>query len=257
MLYDLAKYLMDPFVFCFVPLGIGLAVLWIRFQGVRRWYLRLAIAAYLLALVLAIPAVSFWPLRWIEATCSPLDDDAHGAQAIVVLGGGLLPADSIRKHAELAASSSRRCLYALELFRDLGPLPIFVTGAKADAGKRGPGEAEAMHDFLIELGIKAENVHLEANSSTTNENAAFTSKMLRDTGTYKILLVTEALHMPRAEACFRKEGIEVVPAPSSYRTTEFQWRIDEFLPSLHGLNDMNDACHEWIGYSWYRITGKL
>jgi len=257
MLYEFVKYLIDPFVICSLGLGTALAVLWLRLRNERQICLRVAVVAYLLLLIVAVPAVSYWPLRWIEGRYPQLNEDANGAQAIVVLGGGIAPADSIRRRPELSPSSSRRCLYALELYRNFGPLPIFVTGSKADPGKTGPGEAETMHAFLLELGIRPENVHLEMNSSTTHENAAFTSRMLREAGVQKILLVTEALHMPRSEACFRKEGIEVVPAPSSYHTTEFPWSISEFLPSVHGLGGFSDATHEWIGYGWYRLTGKL
>ncbi len=257
MLYQCVKYLTDPYFICSLSLGMALAVLWKRFRHEKSLGLRMAITVYLLSLIIAIPATSFWPLRWIESNYPPLNDDAEGAQAIVVLGGGVSPADSVRKRPQLSLSSSRRCLYGFELYRSLGPLPVYVTGAKPDPGKEGPGEADSMYHLLRELGVKAESLYVEANSSTTHENAAFTSEMLRRAGVHRILLVTEASHMRRSEGCFRKEGIEVVPAVSSYRTTEFHWEIREFLPGVEGLRDMNEAAREWIGYAWYRLTGKL
>ena len=257
MFYQFVKYFTDSFAICSLLLGAALAVLWIRQRHRRSLSLRLAVAAYLLSLIAAVPAISYWPLRWIEGRFPPLSDNENGAMAIVVLGGGVSPPDSIRRRSELSSGSCRRCLYALELYRRLGPLPVFVTGANADPGTPGPGEAETMKQFLLEMGIRAEHLYLESNSSTTHDNARFTSRMLQQNGIGKIMLVTEALHMARSEDCFRKQGLEVIPAPSSYRTTEFHWALDQFLPCSDGVVRMNEAIHEWIGYGWYSLTGKL
>jgi uncharacterized SAM-binding protein YcdF (DUF218 family) len=256
-MYQIAKYLSDPYVVCSLGLGAALVVLWRRLPTDRRRSLRPVIAIYLLSLLLAIPATSFWPLRWIERNVAPLNGDLEGAQAIVVLGGGIFPSDSIRARPELTRSSSSRCLYALELYRTFGPLPIYVTGAKADPARHGPGESESMRDFLAELGVKPSDLRVDAKSSTTHENAVFTTRMLREAGIGRILLVTDALHMPRSIACFRKEGVELVPAVCSYRTTEFHWTLPMFLPSIQGLAGMSDASSEWLGYAWYSLTGKL
>jgi uncharacterized SAM-binding protein YcdF (DUF218 family) len=255
--YSLAKSLLEPFPLGFLILGIALAASWKRFRRERANCLRAAIVVYLLTLVIAVPAVSYWPIHRIECKYAPLGDDTHGARAIVVLGGGIIPADSIRTRPVLASSSSRRCLYALELYRKQGPLPIFVTGSSAEPDRPGTGEAVTMHDFLLDLGIRPEDVHVESNSLTTHDNAVFTSKMLQESGIHRVLLVTEALHMSRAEASFRKEGIDVVPAPSSFQTTEFRWKLGEFVPSVHGLGRSNEAAHEWLGYAWYWLSGKL
>ena len=257
MLYQIAKYLSDPYVVCTLGLGMALVVLRRGVPTERRRSLRPVIACYLLSLLIAIPVISYWPLRWIEQNVTPLNGDARGAQAIVVLGGGIFPSDSIRMRPELTRASSSRCLYALELYRTLGPLPIYVTGAKAGPGRQSPGEAESMHDFLAELGVKPEDLRVDASSSTTYQNAVFTSRMLREAGIDKILLVTDALHMPRSAACFLKEGVLVVPAVCSYRTTEFHWTLAAFLPSIQGLAGMSDAANEWLGYAWYSLTGKL
>jgi uncharacterized SAM-binding protein YcdF (DUF218 family) len=257
MYYQFLKYFTDAYVVCSCLLGTALAVMWIRKQNRRRPGFRWVSAAYLFSVVVAVPATSYWPLRWIEGRFPPLSDNVDGAQAIVVLGGGVFPPDSIRRRPELSPGSSRRCLYAWELYRRFGPLPVFVSGASVNPGRQGPGEAEAMKQFLLELGIRPEDLYLESSSSTTHENAIFTSRVLQQGGIEKIILVTEALHMARSEGCFRKQGIDVIPAPCSYRTTEFQWAYDQFFPCSEGLVAMNEAMHEWIGYGWYRLTGKL
>ena len=257
MFYQFLKYFTDSYAICSCFLGTAIAIMWIRRQHRRCLSFRLVVAAFLISVVAAVPATSYWPLQWFECKYPPLSDNANGAQAIVVLGGGVSPPDSVRRRPELSPGSSRRCLYALEMYRRFGPLPVFVTGADVNPGKLGPGEAETMKQFLLELGIRPENLYLESNSSTTHDNARFTSRMLKQNGVEKIILVTEALHMARSEGCFRKQGIDVIPAACSYRTTEFQWAFGQFFPCSGGLVYMSEAMHEWIGYGWYRLTGKL
>jgi uncharacterized SAM-binding protein YcdF (DUF218 family) len=190
MYYQFLKYFTDAYVVCSCLLGTALAVMWIRKQNRRRPGFRWVSAAYLFSVVVAVPATSYWPLRWIEGRFPPLSDNVDGAQAIVVLGGGVFPPDSIRRRPELSPGSSRRCLYAWELYRRFGPLPVFVSGASVNPGRQGPGEAEAMKQFLLELGIRPEDLYLESSSSTTHENAIFTSRVLQQGGIEKIILVT-------------------------------------------------------------------
>ena len=55
---------------------------------------------------------------------------------------------------------------------------------------------------------------LENSSRTTYENAAMTEDQLKARGIGKILLVTSALHMPRAMAAFAKQGVVAIAAPA-------------------------------------------
>jgi uncharacterized SAM-binding protein YcdF (DUF218 family) len=80
--------------------------------------------------------------------------------------------------------------------------------------------------------------------------------MLHPRGIRKILLVTEAYHMPRARGAFAKAGFEVRVAPCLYRTREFQgtWS-DWLLPQLKSVRMFEDALHEFIGLVIYRLQG--
>lgn len=52
---------------------------------------------------------------------------------------------------------------------------------------------------------------LESNSHNTAENAQFGRSLLLEYGINKIVLVTQAYHMPRAVNEFRKAGFDVLP----------------------------------------------
>ena len=97
----------------------------------------------------------------------------------------------------------------------------------------------------------------ENQSHSTYENAAYTAAILRARGIQRIALVTEAYHMPRAEACFRRQGLAVVPAPCCYRTSQFHGRMAEFLPQPKAVSHNEDNAHEWLGLLWYFVSRRI
>src|SRR5262245_9501340 len=72
------------------------------------------------------------------------------------------------------------------------------------------------------------------------------------------LLVTSAMHMPRAVGVFRKAGFDVDAYPVDYRTTSTRglWTL---LPSalMGGIGIMDRAVHEWSGLLFYWIAGGI
>ena len=65
--------------------------------------------------------------------------------------------------------------------------------------------------------------------------------------------VTDAAHMPRAVYCFETQGVNVIPAPCNYRARRLQLSAQIVLPSIKGMDAVNDATHEWLGLLWYRL----
>ena len=116
---------------------------------------------------------------------------------------------------------------------------------------------QLMRDFLIKLGVDPSDLRVEANSRTTYENAVECRKLLERQGVRKILLVTEAWHMRRALLCFRKQGIEVVPAACHHFATDFDPSALNFLPSPGAADVFRDVWHEWLGLAWYRLFGRI
>lgn len=186
----------------------------------------------------------------LEHRNPPLTNPATAqAQAIVVLGGGKL-----RSAPEYGGKDSpnditfMRLRYAAKLQRETG-LPLLVTGGTPD----GVGEPEAVvmvralqEDFSVPV------KWVEQASNNTAENALFSEKILNKAGIKRVLLVTDAMHMPRAESVFAKAGFEVVPAPTNFFSYE-KLTILNFLPGAEGLRRSHYALHEWIGLVWYGI----
>lgn len=172
-----------------------------------------------------------------------------GAQAIVALGGGRIldaaeyAGKDLPSHIVLA-----RLRYAVKLQRETG-LSMLVSGGAPHGASE--SEAELMARVVREDFGGAVR-WLDTKSGNTAENALFSANVLKPEGIRKILLVTDGMHMPRAQEIFEKSGFEVIPAPTAMLARGPLQPLD-FIPSGEGLRRSHYAMHEWIGLLWYRL----
>jgi uncharacterized SAM-binding protein YcdF (DUF218 family) len=248
-MYAILAQLASPFLLLF--LALGLCVGWlVRTSRAARYACRCCLAAYILLWLFCTPAVSHFTAMSIEHLSPPLEHRPSEAQAIVVLGVGVIPPAAPDFRTHLGDRTLRRCLKAAELYHDGPPLPVLATGGKVDKSKPGDTEAVAMKQLLLRLGVPDDRILTETRSIDTYENAVYSQQQLAARRIDHILLVTDAAHMPRASALFRKRGLTVIPAPSHYFTSEFSWDLFAFLPNLSAA-DINSAIfHEHLGTLW-------
>src|SRR5262245_6082397 len=195
---------MELWTFVLLLLAVSLGCLWRQRSGGCRWLGALT-GLYITLVVLSTPAVAYRLRGSLEWQYAGLKERPPDAGAIVVLGGGVLPVDGPRTVAELDDDSLRRCLRAAELYHDGAPCPVLVSGGKDDTDP-GPACAQVMNDLLVRLGVLASDIIVEDQSRSTYENAVESRRLLDDRQLGKIVLVTSALHLPRAVACFQKLG---------------------------------------------------
>ena len=65
-------------------------------------------------------------------------------------------------------------------------------------GPPGAVEAQAGRDFLVEQGVPADSVWMEARSRHTLENLFNVRATMRSHGWRKLILISDPLHLPRA-----------------------------------------------------------
>jgi uncharacterized SAM-binding protein YcdF (DUF218 family) len=148
-------------------------------------------------------------------------------------------------------------LHAAELYRRGPRCPVVVSGGLVDPDANMPPLSHQMREFLIQLGVAGEDILIEDRSTTTYENAAACAKLLASESRQPVVLVTDALHMRRAERCFRHEGVDVVPAPCQMKGEEFQWSLSKLLPSAGAAASVNEVVHEVLGLIWYKLKGRI
>lgn len=182
---------------------------------------------------------------WPQQTEGELPD----VDAIVVLGGGV----GRNSWGVNLRSGADRVWFAARLFRaGRAPLVIVSGGSISELGMEW-AEAPAMASFLQDLGVPEDAILLESESQTTYENAIFTERLLRERGIKRVLLVTSALHMPRALATFRKLDLEVIPAPTDFEAEppSGYWLL-RWLPDADALESSSRALKEYLGLWVYR-----
>lgn len=172
------------------------------------------------------------------------------AQAIVVLTGwqNQHTPEFGRPVSGLVGLSRAR--YAAFLHKKT-QLPLLLSGG--DVYGDSQLSLAATMAFDLSSGFKVEARWLEDKSRTTEENARYSSEILKAEGLRKIVLVSSAYHLKRAQLLFEREGMEVVPAPTFFVSLA---PVDNrsFLPNGFALSGSAIALHEWLGYFYYRLT---
>jgi uncharacterized SAM-binding protein YcdF (DUF218 family) len=248
--------LLQPYTLSLLLTAVGLVYLWWRSPGLRRRLL-LVVLPFVALVLFSLPALSYFALGSLEWYYPPLPDRPPETEAIVVLAGGIRPPDSIRAEPELRPDTYYRCVHAADLYRRGGPCPVVVSGGKVEEDRSGPPCAEVMHTVLVQLGVSAADILLENESHTTYENAVRCRQLLEERHLHRIVLVTEATHMFRAERCFRKQGLEVTPSACNYLATDFDWEVVTFVPRAGAAERMHEVLHEWLGTLWYWCQGRI
>lgn len=188
------------------------------------------------------------------------------AEAIVVLGGAIKPQLPPRPWIDLAEEGDRVLHGARLYLADKAPLLVFSGGRITWGQGQIRSEAEDMAELAEALGVPSSAMLIEPNSLNTFENAAYTQVLLSDLGIERILLVTSAMHMPRSLAIFRKQGFEVIPAPTDFHVvldpqdpgqTTWQGRVLNLMPQTENLHYLTRALKEYLGIGIYWLKGWL
>ena len=243
----------DPLKIVFAllqPLGLTL-LLCLGATLFAHWLLRaLALTALLVTAVISTP----WAADRLAASLNDRYPDQPIAeygrsQAIVLLGGGVRPAADGSRGTDATAGVDR-ILHAAELWR-AGKAPrIIVTGAY---GTSGWTEAHAMRHWLQAMGVPPEVVVLEPDARNTRQHPAKVRALLDDAQA-PFLLVTSALHMPRAVANFRAAGLRPIAAPADFELLRYD-NILDVLPDTNALHRSTRVLKEHLGLLHQRVFG--
>ncbi len=185
------------------------------------------------------------------------------ADAIVVLSGKFHPKEYPRKTVEIGGNGDR-LLYGGYLHKQ-GKAPlILVTGAgRPVSDQPNTSVSEDMATLLEMVGIAPDVIEIENQARNTFEHGIYCDPIFKRREIRSILLVTSAMHMPRALGVFQQLDITVTPAPTDFYYTvspnpgPWYSKIWHFVPSWKGLAATTDALHEYQGLLYYRFRGWL
>jgi len=195
----------------------------------------LAWTGVLSLLLLSVPIVGELLLAVLQ-TPPPFETaHAEGAQAVVILGGGIRHNALEYGGDALGELTLARVRYGARIARQTN-LPILVSGAP----EAGLMRAALEHEFGV--GVR----WVENRSKTTHENARYTAAMLESAGIHRVVLVSHSFDMLRARAEFAAAGIETIPAATEVPNSE-PVSPSDFVPSARGLRTSYFALYEILG----------
>jgi uncharacterized SAM-binding protein YcdF (DUF218 family) len=250
------------------PLGLGCLLLLAGLLLYRRP--RLQRAALVLALLVLWAGgnrfVALALTRSLEWRYRP-PADLPQADAIVVLGGATSSQEPPRPLVEVNGAGDR-VIYAAYLYKQGVAPHLLLSGGNINwLGEHTGTPAEDMARLLELMGVPASALWLQPDSRNTYEDAVYCKQILDEKGIRRIVLVTSALHMPRAVGLFEHQGLEVIPAPTDFNVTQTDWdnllhagfaaRLISLLPGAGSLNMTSNAMKEYFGLWIYHLQGWL
>jgi uncharacterized SAM-binding protein YcdF (DUF218 family) len=132
---------------------------------------------------------------------------------------------------------------------------ILFSGGGQEESKSKFREADVAKQVIDLLGILPERTLYERESLNTFENAKFSYELVQPKANDLWLLVTSAVHIPRAIAVFRKVGWNVQAAPGGFLTPKLM--PPQSVPNvLWQLDKASAALHEYIGLVYYYAKGR-
>jgi uncharacterized SAM-binding protein YcdF (DUF218 family) len=239
-----------------IPPGLFFILLFIMLFLLKKLKVLLILHILLLFLIYStsISIVADTLIGSLEKRYPPLRENiAPNGDVYIVLGGGIIENNSDTQNgATLSAESLKRLFFAYSLYKRT-PHPIIVTGGKSYIKKGTFSEGFIAAQYLYDLNVQRSDVIVESKSKNTIENAHYVAQLIKQFGFNSPILITSAYHMPRSVYAFKKQTINVIPAPTDYHTENLKRNILDFIPSIEALNNAYRFMHESLGLIYYRI----
>ena len=236
-----------------MPTCVVLALLVVALRTRRRWPI---VVALVLLLTASTPVVSNVLMRAVEGwRVRQVTSDAPNADAIVVLSFGIR--DVPGKSGSFEVDDFDRFLGGFDLYKAGKAQRLIFTGGWSAWKPDMPFIGDVLIARARDFGVPASALSSTGKASNTEQEAAGVAELLgvgNSPAAPRILLVTSAYHMSRAEMLFRRAGLEVIPFPVDFQT-KLGITPRSFIPSGGTLQQTDTALKEIYGRVYYWIVG--
>ncbi len=226
---------------------------------------RLLISGTLLFLLLLLSPLAEYMVLGLERGYFPMLKPPASANphTIVVLAGYAEENSAFPITAKLSEQTISSLSEGMRLYRLSPGARMILSGGVVREGEK--PVASFMADFLKALGVPAQDITIEGNSTNTYQNLVEVKKIV---GSNPFILVVQACDMMRATAVARKLDMKLIPAPAGHWALQHHTHDSasgEFArffkalahPSARNLSRIQWAYHEYAGYLWYRLLGRI
>lgn len=171
---------------------------------------------------------------------------------ILVLGGGHTSDERFPANDQLSSGALERLVEGVRIHRMI-PGSLLITSGYA--GQQGKAQALVLARTAELLGVDPADLRTIPTPRTTATEAADYKTAFGDKA--RLVLVTSAIHMPRAMMLFRRAGLGPVAAPTGHLVKRSP-RLDPWfwLPSAENIGKTEAAMHEYGGLFWCKLGGS-
>tara|TARA_A100001015_G_scaffold146466_1_gene162373 strand:+ start:308 stop:1000 length:693 start_codon:yes stop_codon:yes gene_type:complete len=213
---------------------------------------KISLIGVLILIVCSLPIVSDKLVAYLESNYQlSKPSDIKSADAIVVLSGMIRTINSKDGLDYEFGEASDRIFAGINLFKEKKASKIILTRGKLPWSVGIP-EGEYLKDIVVKNGISENNILLTENVENTDQEAKAIKKLL-SINEPKVILVTSAFHMPRAQIVFEAAGINVVPFPVDFQKGLSKTTFMSFMPSANALSETSFFVREMIGRTYYNL----
>jgi uncharacterized SAM-binding protein YcdF (DUF218 family) len=212
----------------------------------RRFGVVMLFGAGVIYAIFANVATSFFMLRSLENRypCLDVTEKLEDINEIVVLAGYGKRDAGLPLSSQVNSASLYRVCEALRIAKLIPGAEVLVSGADP--------VVQIMADLLVSLGVEPERIRMDRESANTYESAVNVKKRIPGES---FILVTSAVHMPRAMLIFQDLDMDPIPAPTGYQIIT-SYRAAMYLPSPFHLGYSDIAVYEYLAILWYKVGGR-
>ncbi len=154
-------------------------------------------------------------------------------------------------------AAADRFIQALKLYKAAEIKHILISGGNGKDEDKSFREGVWAKSEFVSLGVPDSVIFIEDRSKNTNDNAAYSKKIL-DSLELKppYLLITSAYHIPRATLLFKNAGVPVDRFPCNYSSGRGKITPASFIPRVAVLFEWDMYLKESAGVFYYNSMKK-
>lgn len=208
---------------------------------------KLVIAAGIVFILCSTGYLPPFLAKKLESRYSPLNVSTlkvvRGKIYIHLLGSGYGADPRLPATAQLGTTAQVRLIEAIRIYRQLDSSILVCSGSSVSEPLP---QSQVARRAAILLGVDSARIITLDTPSTTQEEAEALGNRAEKNST--IIIVTDALHMPRAIKLFTQQGFHPAAAPTNFKVLQTPNELSfKWWPSLGNISLMDMILHEYLG----------
>ena len=239
-----------PLPVCWLLITIGIILYWRKKQKASLYLMGISILWLLLVTTPFIPNLLVKHLEnRYEVFSLKTFKNYNNPVNILVLGGGHTDDNRLPANNRLSETALARLIEGIRIQRLIPGSTLITSGYK---GSEEITQAGILANTAIILGVDSSKIKLQKIPGNTWQEASEYKRLFGDST--RLILVTSAIHMPRAMFLFKKAGLSPLAAPADY-LVKIGKQHDSWIgfPSSNNLRKMESAIHEYAGILYANI----